>query len=394
MLGLFSLSIWWTFNVTEFQIYRHESFDRPIFVVCYRPSCPSCQGVPEMARHFAENLGNRSDLLVTTVNADEAGSIGFFRITGTPFMCLVLGPKRKYWPKVGEANEEVWDEFIREQTSPSLIEITNATEFENMRNNSLHGGSSFHLETPDHGLRIVQDLRNISRTHRIFGCSFTYHVNPNITTPQLTVYRSVSCSVNFENGGLIDSIIEFVDRFKFAAFHKYDMEEYLEAGNVVETLIYVAVIALDEQQNKVIDQISAETQCTGLITGYVTTRETKRKVLREHGLNFSDVPILVYRNPATHCFAFYKGSARFVRKTRFIEDARTGQICNATIYPPYEEPDTTEEPQKQEGVGPQVHSATGISGIGFTIVYFAVGLVIIGIARKARCSDTEKNIDE
>jgi hypothetical protein len=381
-------SAWWTFNETEFAVLRHHTFERLIFAVCYSDHYPSCMGIPELTRRFAANLGNRSNLLVTLVNTADRNHIRHFRITGTPFILLVLGPKRKYWPKTEERDEAAWDRFIRAQTSPSLRLISNSSE----RRSSLldgfeSGGSSFHLIVPSENLSIVSELRALSRRHRIFGCTFTFELNETVQKPKLTVHRAPNCSTEFDG----ERLSEFVDSNKFGALHKYDLEEYLEATARSETLIFILVQNLDGNHRAMLHKIATNLNCEGLVTGWATTHESKRKILIELGINFSDLPALVYRSPKTHCTTFYKGAAEFVEESGFLRRAREGKVCNKTFYATFHEEKTHAEAMSEKQIGPK--DLRGVPGFVFIAVYGAVGLSIVFLMRRLpSLGRPEKNI--
>jgi thiol-disulfide isomerase/thioredoxin len=385
-LFYFGISVWWEFNETEFHILKHQTFSRPIFVVCYSDSCPNCVGVPELARDFAQNLGNRSDLLVTTVNTKNHDDIKHFRITGTPFFCLVLGPKRKYWPKTMDRSEQQWDEFIREQTSPSLRQIDNATELSDAIQKTFAGGSAFHLEVPSPDDPWIEEMRNLSRLYRIYDASFTYHINSSIKSRLLRVHRSPGCWVDFTDRNMT----HFIDDFKFSHFHKYDAEEYEFTIERLRLFIFIVIQALQPEEIDLLTELSSGPACRDTYFGWASTKETKRKILSKNGLNLADVPIGVYRDPEIPgCIQSYKGGAHGVRS--FLDEAQHGIWCNRTM-----------KSSSNGTVGgvmtfasdvePVVNVKEGLLGIKFVVGYFVFSAVPILLIRMFGKQTGEKNV--
>jgi hypothetical protein len=378
-------SVWWDFNETQFHLYKHGTFERPIFAVCYSESCAGCIGLPEMARHFAETLGGGPDLLVTAVSTSHPG-IGIFRITGTPFMCLVLGPKRKYWPSITEKDEEQWHAFIQSYTSPFMRAISDPSSLQTAVDHSLNGGTSFHLATPTEGSELFQELKALSQFYRIFGCSFTFEINTALVDDVLTAYRSPNCSRLFN----CTNVTEFVSQNKFSSLHKYDLEEYQEMLAAHETFMFLVVRQLDDDQKSVLLDIDTAIGCSTMVTGWASTSESKRKLLAVHSLNFSDLPALVYTNPVSRCAAFYKGSADLVIASGFAREARSGALCNRTFYAVGDDSDG----EGEAAIGP-LDGGGGIRGLVFIAVYAGIGLAIIAMTRRyGGRPSAEKNLHE
>jgi hypothetical protein len=173
--------------------------------------------------------------------------------------------------------------------------------------------------------------------------------------------------------------------------HKYDLEEYLEATARSETLIFILVQGPDEDHRAMLHRIAANSNCEGLVTGWATTRESKRKILTEHGLNFSDLPALVYRNPKTHCTTFYKGAVQFVEESGFLRQSRKGKICNETFYAAFQEESTQTEAKSNRQIGPKAPG--GVPGFVFIGTFVGVGLSIVFLMRRLpSLGKPEKNI--
>jgi hypothetical protein len=328
-----------------------------------------------MSRHFASTLGNSSDLLVTIVNTADRDSIRHFRITGTPFICLVLGPKRKYWPVIRETDEEIWDSFIREHRSPSLHAISDRESLQNAIGNSLNGGTSFHLQTPSSDLQIFSDFREISRTHRIFGCSFTFEIQRTIRNPILTAFLSPNCSRVFSG----TNVSLFVSQNKFSALHKYDLEEYQNIIDASEAFVFLVVKQLEDYHKEALLQIHEMIGCNKMITGWASTSESKRKLLTIHSLNFSDLPVLIYWNPHTKCAVFFKGQATMLLKSEFVSKVRSFQSCNQTFYQTRN--DVSERDNSINNSSSNI-PINGISGISFICISAIVSFGIIQMLHK------------
>jgi hypothetical protein len=142
------------------------------------------------------------------------------------------------------------------------------------------------------------------------------------------------------------------------------------------------------------EQIRIATGCLDLAIGWASTSESKRKLLTIHGLNFSDLPALVYTNPVTRCAAFYKGKASLVMTSGFITEARSGALCNRTFYAVYDDnAEGTESVKLSEGaIGPP-NPGKEKSGVGFTFWFMGIGFAIVQLARwLVRRRELPKNI--
>ena len=124
-LIIFGFSTWWDFNGTEFPTKLANSFNHPIFVLCYSPYCPHCVGLPQGLLNYNNSiLGQRTDIDITMIDCYNLARVCYdFHIHGTPYITLILGDNYRYWPSTSERAGPGWDRFINEHIGPNLRQI-------------------------------------------------------------------------------------------------------------------------------------------------------------------------------------------------------------------------------------------------------------------------------
>jgi hypothetical protein len=381
-LSCLSASTWWNFTSEEFEEKKRNSFQLPVFVVCYSHWCPHCSGLPEGTVQYSESDGNRSDVLVTMIDcADRGQDCGHFHISGTPHMVLVIGPKRKYWPRVYSRVGTDWNIFIDKYVKSSLREITTDEELLAAKREPADGGTTFHLETPSADSALIQQLANFSKAYRIYNDTFTYRVNRKLGKPVLTAHVSPHCSATWRSGPLKD----FLEKYRFGSRHQYDQDEYRLQSRHSRMALLVVEEGLIGGQGYALENLP-KGFCDNLTFGWFSAKDSKH-LLKEFRQNTSDLPFIVYSD-AKKCRAFNKGRASEADSSGFLTRALNGELCgkvflNGRIRT---QNGTFERIEQGSVVKPLVEH--GLSGLKFSAAYVLGGLLLISIIR-SRIPDEE-----
>lgn len=351
----------------EWDAKRKNSHKKPIFVVCYSRYCPHCSGLPEGTVQYSDGVGNRTDMFVTMLDcAVQQRECSIFGLTGTPHMALVIGDKRRYWPRVWKKDGNEWNKFIDLYVYPSLREVKTDDELEQAKREPVDGGTTFHLETPDTDNEYISALRNLSKEFRIYNDTFTYRINKELKEPRLSAFRSPFCETPFS--GEVKDLKKFIDKNKFGSMHRYDSDEYklLRKG---KTVMIVVEEELKSGHRFALQNVPKD-HCD-LVFGWISTKQSK-KMLKSLKLNTTDLPIVMYEDHSSKCRAFSKGRALDIGKSGFLASAQKGDLCGKTYTVNYQ---SEEETPSAETGGKRV------TGFAMTGIYFGVCLGTIFIIR-------------
>jgi hypothetical protein len=220
---------------------------------------------------YSDSDGNRTDVLVTMIDcAVEQENCAIFKVGGTPQMQLVIGPRRRYWPRIGSRDGKDWNVFIDLYVKPSLREITTDEELENAKQEPWDGGTTFHAEVPSNTSDLRKELSQFSKEFRIYNDTFTYRVNSSLTSPVITAWTSPHCAVVYETGPLR----AFIDAWKFGCRHRYDKEEYQIMNHRSASLIMMVEEHLAHAQNFALSQLP-KGYCDKVEFGWSSAKESK-----------------------------------------------------------------------------------------------------------------------
>jgi hypothetical protein len=364
-----AVSTWWDFRNEEWDEKRRNSLNVPVFVVCYSRWCPHCSGLPEGTREYSDGEGNRSDVYVTMIDChDHFDECSHFHIRGTPHLVLVIGPKRKYWPRVYSKSGKDWNVFIDKYVKPSLREITTDAELLEAKREPNGGGTTFHLETPTSDTPLILQLANLSKEFRIYNDTFTFRVNPNITSPVLTAHVSPYCTARWTSG----TLRQFLERYRFGSRHEYDQDEFRLYSRRSKMALLVVDDGLITGQNFALEALP-KNFCEDITFGWLPVKDTKH-LLKEFRQNVSDLPFMLYTDPDSKCRAFNRGRASEAEKSGFLRKAIGGELCDKTFLDGLI--------RAEDGTFQSPHhvitaAEAGIRGIVFWVGYLALGLMAI-----------------
>ena len=388
MMILFTLFIWFDFNEKEFKVLRKNSINKPVFVVCYSPYCPHCRNLPEQTHEFSNMIQNRTDVYVTSINCAESDHCQIFKATHTPFIVLVYGERRKYWPKIRSKNIDDWMKVVDKYTNDNIREIFTEKQLIEAKNEPTDGGTTFYLEVPSKDDDYLRCLTGLSRRYLVYNDTFIYKVVQDLKTPKLFAFQSPECSKEFFFNGKSDSnklllrqtIEDFVSAYKFGHLHRYDIDEYKQEAKQRSLFILFVEDNLDKDQMIALRGFPSD-YCFFASIGWISLRESL-SAMKLVGRTKSDLPLLAYKSQK--CLSLYFGNISKVHKSQFIQRALNNEICGMAIH---------------ESAPDEIISDKKISGLQFIIGYFSIFLSIIMIIRsksgsKGNFEDIVLNISE
>lgn len=386
LLFLFSILTWWEYNDDEFDKMKTNSMNKPILVVCYSKYCPHCNGLPEGTKQYADGIGNRTDIYVTMIECSENPGCYRFQITGTPHIALVIGKNRRYWPRIRSKNGEDWNKIIDSYLNPTLREIKTDQELIEAINEPTDGGATFHLETPDTKNQIFQSIQNLSNRYRLYNDTFTYRINTQLESqsPQLTVYTSSSCSIQYQpNSGTVE---EFVHTHRFGPKHRYDLDEYSKTFRKTPLITIYAEENLNGAQKYALKSFSNDF-CNKAKFGWISLKESKN-MMKNVNKNNSELPLLVYHYKK--CVSIYKGRVIKAGESGFLGASIDNHICGATMENGQViKKNITQESNSNASLKEPIPERLKISGFKFSMIYLFSLLFLILVIR-LRSTDENK----
>jgi hypothetical protein len=377
LLIFLSRATFWNFTDSEFEAKKANSINLPLFVVCYSQWCPHCSGIAEGTLQYATGEGNRTDVLITMIDCSVQGhECGHFYIVGTPHMVLVMGPHRRYWPRVGSREAKEWNMFLDRYLNYSLREVHNESELHTAKREPYDGGTTFHLETPSRNTPLVDELRLLSREYRVYNDTFTFHVDESLRNPVLTAHTSPYCSVTWRSGTLRD----FLEAHKFGSRHRYDLGEFWHISERSKTAMLLVEEGLSPGQSYALESLPRN-YCDQVVFGYISVKEDK-DILKEVHRDRLPLPALVHTD-MSKCRTFYLGRTAEADSSAFLPMAVKGGLCDRMFAFGALEDEEWEEEMPDESGQPKGAAVLSrkIPGSKFVVCYLSVCLLILFVAR-------------
>lgn len=319
----FSIQTWWDFNAREFSEKQMNSFNKPIFNLCYSRYCPHCHGLPEGFRNFAKTLGDRDDIYISMIDCAVSADCGYFRIHGTPNIRIVLGDNVRYWPETGERGPNGWTRFINSWIFPSLRRIYNQTELDQAILEPTDGGTTFFLEVPSESHPWVSKIRNLTVRFKIYNDTFVYRVNETVKKATLYAYRSKYCVEKYD--GLDLGLVPFIKYNKFGIYHRYDFTEWDKLHNGHRNnAIFIVKKELTQSQKDSLLELSKD-YCKGYNLGWAHVDEHEARILKMANVAQYELPLLKAVNFNPPNLQKFKGPLRAAGEMNFLPIERDRQ---------------------------------------------------------------------
>lgn len=322
-------SEFWRFSAKRYKQIEKNSFDKPLFVVAYSPWCGHCTEIPNESRIFRESTLNRNDFYFTLLNCGEGDACTHFYVPHTPYIVLVQGDERDYWPETKQHTAAEWLKFIDENIRDHLIKIDDESLIESYKSNLTGGGSLFYLQLQSEHSPIFKAYQEIAKRYYIYHDTFLYRIAPS-KPEKIVAYTSPSCQIEYSQTSLIKT---FIDHYKFGASHRY-LEK--EINSLHQSQLPSAVLLVEDnyQEPKITEGLKKDVlkiadQNCNLKTGWMSFRYNEG-YLQDHKINDEDMPTLIYNGYG--CLNRYQGRIRDVIDTDFLNLSISKQMCNKLYY--------------------------------------------------------------
>ena len=294
-------STWIEYSDSEWKKLVENSFNLPIFALCYSPYCPHCSGLPEGFKRYDEGLGNRTDILIVTINCMKQYGCAHFHIRGTPNIALVIGNEYQYWPVSPERGPEGWDRWINQSLAPNLRRIETDEELKSAQFEPWDGGTTFYAEVKSEDDPILPILKNHSILFKHYNDTFIYRVKENIKETKLYAYRKPGCQLVFHGDTKSsESVFSFLQKYRFGALHRYSYMEYMQLPSKQKSAIYIVDKHLEEAQRHSLQKL-ATNECSDIIYGWGSIEQDAKfsKILNPK--EQETTPYLVVQDKAKKC---------------------------------------------------------------------------------------------
>ena len=312
---------WWDFNEEEFPKIVANSFTKPLFVLCYSPTCPHCHGLPELLKNFSQNEGNRKDIYYTSIDCSISTHCNYyFHISGTPHLVVVMGSQSKYWLPVPGRNISTWSPFVEKILQINMQEILSEKELLTFKQEQTFGGTTFYLETPSTSTSYFKIISRLSRRFQLYNDSFIYSVNPSLNSFKFTAYISPDCGITMNNNENIES---FIQKYKFGYLHKYDSQEMLDLISQEKTVLLINDRPLASSQIFAFSTLQSHF-CQKIRYGWASS-SNEPQVLKITSHVSWDLPFLFGSDMKNGCEWMYKGKISDAFKNGFLQKVANGK---------------------------------------------------------------------
>jgi hypothetical protein len=311
---------WWKYSESEFLTKFNNSWDVPLYALCYSQNCPHCQGLPTRFELFAGSLGAGKDLLCTAIDINNTNGCRHLGATHLPYWVFVRGTNKKYWLYPSFNCPLRWMDFVADWVEPTARDSTKQ-QFEDSLNHTFNGGSAFYLELPETDKSQLQQYESLSAKYHVVNNSFAYSIS-HVQQPLLKVYRSEKCFQEFTSSNL--NSLTIIEKYKFSAFHHYDAKEWTTLSNTNKTVLVMIDEELNGNPRTLLYQLSRD-YCASHEFGWARIGQDKA-IGKALGKREDDPPYVVVSDNSNQC--------RYVRE---LGDGELEAVRQFIDHPPAEE---------------------------------------------------------
>ncbi|KAH0793532.1 hypothetical protein GPJ56_002579 [Histomonas meleagridis] len=146
-------------------------------------------------------------------------------VTALPHFIFISSPNPNYWFHSRSMTLPKMEDLIHRYVTPNVTKITSSSQTTDFIKRVRKGGSVFQLTVPEEGHPLIQQFTDISIKYLGLYCTFIYDINPEVTSPTLTVYRSTECSLSFSisDESQLEQIIE---QYRFSHYRSLNWYEW------------------------------------------------------------------------------------------------------------------------------------------------------------------------
>lgn len=298
-----SFSLIWKYNSSEIKDKLIESEEIPIFMFMYSTYCALCEDVILEASKLSKQISDRTVINYTEINCvEDPETCSRFNITRTPSIFLISGENPRYWPRTDTKTVDGWNEFIDKYIGLSVKKINSKEKLFNLINNiSASENVIFCVVTPNEQDLKMKSIRRLSRKYTKYNVSFVYILDSTVETSTLTAYKSTKCSIQYDESQM--DILQFIEKYKFGPFHKYNYEEW---KNETSSNDLVVVYTKDSiTQGTKISLSSIQNYYCDVSFGWISAQESN-DLLSLYELEEHDLPSLYMQINRNNVFHFIK----------------------------------------------------------------------------------------
>lgn len=399
---------WWEYDESKFPKIFNNSWNRPIYAICYSQNCPHCVGIPSRFKMFSQSMANNDDIIYTAIDAGNSTACQTLGAKFVPYFIFARGTKKKYWLHPQFNCPLRWMEFVSDWGSPKIIKVKNdLSDISEHVQKTLNGGSTFILQAPKDSL-IFNIYTNLSTKYHIYNDTFIYSESKELT--KLTVFTSTNCSHMFD----VDSqtIIKIIKEYRFSSLHHLDLQEWSKmTKSKSNSIILLNDGELNGTRLKLLDDL-ANQHCEDSRFGWAILKDEKAISMKLQQKIESPYIAVINRKNDCQYIQDIKSKENFEILDGFISDSLSDQKVKekCTHYVAAEKPKEADNKKKNENAtkfniknidnykNEKIQSGKlNIKTISFIALLFIAAISVIGfISYKSNMkdhSDTEAKIE-
>ena len=372
---------WWEYDENKFQEIFDNSWNRPLYAICYSQHCPHCVGIPSRFKMFSQSMSNNDDIIYTAIDAGNSTACQKLGAKFVPFFVFVRGTKKKYWLHPQFNCPLRWMEFVSDWGSPKVIKLTNGNntnEIDNHIKNTINGGSTFYLQAPKNS-PLFNIFSNLSTKYHIYNDTFVYSESKEIS--KLTVFTSTKCSHTFDVDS--QSIIKIIKDHRFSSLHHLDIQEWNKmTKSKVHSVIFMNDGELNGTRLQLLDDL-ANKYCDNAHFGWAILKD--EKAISAKLQQKIEAPYIAAINRNNDCQFIHKinPNENVDILNNFLTDSFSTNKEKCTYYVAAEKPKEKKDKEKNYRInefGVQSDQSKILSIKSIIIIVFMIIVVIVVIS--------------
>jgi hypothetical protein len=367
----FCQGLWWNYTESDFLTKFNNSWNMPIYALCYGKNCPHCQGLPQRFEMFASAFGLRDDVLCTAIDINNTSGCRHLGAYHIPYWVFVRGTNKKYWLYPSFNCPLRWMDFVSDWVDP-IAKNMPIDEFEATLNSTFNGGSAFYLELPDTEKEPLKLYQTLSARYHVVNNSFAYSFRKDRKL-KLTIYKSPHCLIQFDELKLDFSAL--IEQYKFSHFHHYDSKEWRQLSSQNKTVLVMIDSEINENTQNLLYGLSRD-YCASHEMGWgrVDQQKSIGKVLERSEV---ESPFVVVTDPFSKCRYVHDSVDLEIEPVRKLIEAPDSHQCLKFEVSTPEEKEAVKQEQSGEGLNVVQSDIPG--KVFLSALHVGIGLAIIAV---------------
>ena len=285
----------------------NNSFEKPLFVLCYSPSCMHCLGLPELMEEMNRTYKNKDSILFTSIDCqDEGADCNLFPMSGTPYIGLVIGNDMRYWPSTKEKKYEDWINFLNKYTDTNMREVSTYDEIDAIKKEQAGGGSTFVIEFQDKASKFFHEIQQFVQHYTIYNDTFVYKIDPSLGANKIKVFTNEHTFFEIKIKDNFNEITQFIRSNRFGIHHPFESDEFQYTINSRKSIFYIYDMPMSINQEDSFFNLPNKIGDDTIFYGIVSV-ENKKDVLNITDSSIIEAPFLFGSDPSTGCtWKYYK----------------------------------------------------------------------------------------